>query len=394
MRLLYVSDTYYPHINGVYQFVRQLAYFLQEKGHQVAVIAPSENMYSSEKKIDNIVVYGIPSLPVLYYPNIRFPIPLFLQSRIKHLLTSFRPDIIHIQSHFLLAKAVIKVNKKLGIPIIGTNHFMTENLTAFLSSAKWKKRLERLLWSEFYKVFNQVLLVTVPTETAARLIRQKLNVEVIAISNGVDLEKFNAFRNIEFIREKYLIPDKPILLYVGRIDPEKHLEDVLCAVALAVRQIDFHFVIIGKGIRKSALESLTKKLAIGDRVIFTGFVSDIDLPYFYKAARCFITASVAELQSLVTLEAMASGLPVIAVNAGALSELVHDKINGFLFKPGDVNAIVQCIARIFAQDDLYQSMSKKSLEFAFMHDIHKSVISYEAIYQSHCGKIISNYENS
>src|ERR1700730_6538896 len=128
MRLLYVSDTYYPHINGVYQFVRQLAYFLQEKGHQVAVIAPSENMYSSEKKIDNIVVYGIPSLPVLYYPNIRFPIPLFLQSRMKHLLKSFRPDIIHIQSHFLLGKAVIKGNKKFGIPIIGTNHFMTENL--------------------------------------------------------------------------------------------------------------------------------------------------------------------------------------------------------------------------------------------------------------------------
>ena len=181
-----------------------------------------------------------------------------------------------------------------------------------------------------------------------------------------------------------MIPDKPILLYVGRIDPEKHLEDVLCAVAIAVRQIDFHFVIIGNGIRKSALESLTKKLAIGDRVIFTGFVSDIDLPYFYKVSRCFITASVAELQSLVTLEAMASGLPVIAANAGALSELVHDKINGFLFKPGDVNAIVQCIARIFAQDDLYQKMSKKSLEFAFMHDIHKTITSYEAIYQSHC----------
>jgi glycosyltransferase involved in cell wall biosynthesis len=381
MRLLFVSDTYYPHLNGVYYFVCRLALLLQEKGHQVAVIAPSENMFSSQKKIDNIDVYGIPSLPVLYYPNVRFPIPILLRSGINDILNSFNPDIIHIQDHFSIAKAVIQVNKNLGIPIIATNHFMTENLTSLIPSEKWKKRLEKIMWSSFSNVFNQVVLVTTPTETAALLIRPKLQVEVIAISSGIDLGKFNPFGNNEKIKERYSIPEKPILLYVGRLDPEKHLEDVIHAVALAIKKIDFHFVLVGKGIKKRALERLTKELGITDRVIFAGFVPDEDLPQFYKFSRCFIIASTAELLSLGTLQAMASGLPVIAVNAGALSEIVHDKINGYLYNAGDINAMAQCIFDIFTQDEIYSKMREKSLEYILKHDLQKTVESFERIYQ-------------
>ncbi len=380
MKILFVSDTYYPHLNGVYYFVCRLAPLLQEKGHQVAVIAPSESIRFSTKKIDNIDVYGIPSLPVLYYPNVRFPIPFFLRSRINHLINSFKPDIIHIQDHFLLTRTVVKVSKKTGIPIIGTNHFMTENITALLHSEKWTKRLENIMWSMFSKVYNEVLLVTTPTETGARLIRPILKIEVIAISSGIDLQKFSPLGDTRKIREKYSIPDKPILLYVGRLDPEKRLEDVLHAVALALRETDFYFVIVGKGIRKSALERLARELLIANRVIFTGFVPEEDLPYFYKISRCFIIASIAELLSLATLQAMASGLPVIAVNAGALPELVHDTINGYLFNAGDISAMVRCIWDIFSNDDLCRRMSEYSLEYILKHDINKSVELFEKIY--------------
>jgi len=390
MRLLFVSDTYYPHINGVYYFVCRVAPLLQEKGHQVAVIAPSENMHFSKKKIDNIDVYGVPSFPVLFYPNIRLPIPLFIKRRINRLLKSFNPDIIHIQDHFIITKAVIEVNKNLGIPIIGTNHFMAENLTSFFHSSKWNKRLESMMWSQFSKVFNKVSLVTTPTETAALLIRPKLKVEVIAVSSGIDLEKFNPFGNTEKIREKYCLPDKPILLYVGRLDPEKHLEEVIHAVAVAVKKVDLYLVIVGKGIRKSALERLSKELGINEKVIFMGFVPEEDLPYFYKVSRCFIIASIAELLSLATLQAMATGLPIIAANAGALSELVHNKVNGYLFNTGEIDSIVQCICDIFTNSELCREMSKKSLEYILKHDIHKTVTSFERIYQSNFPKALGN----
>lgn len=381
MKILFVSDSYYPHINGVYYFVCRIGPLLQEKGHEVAVIAPSESIYSSQKKIDGLDVYGLPSLPVLNYPTVRLPIPLLLKSRINRIIQSFKPDIIHIQDHFFISKVVVQVNRELKIPIIGTNHFMPENLTIFLRGVNLKQRFENFLWKDFSRVFNQVILVTTPTETGARLIRPKLKVDVIAISSGISLERFNPLGDTREIKEKYAIPDKPVLLYVGRLDPEKHIEEILQSVALAVKKIDFRFVVVGKGIRKTTLEQLTHQLGITDKVIFTGFVPDEELPYFYKLSRCFIIASIAELLSLVTLQAMASGLPIIAVNAGALSELVKDKMNGYLYKEGDIPAIIQYIEDIIARDDLYRKMSEKSLEFVQQHDIYKTLESFEKLYQ-------------
>jgi 1,2-diacylglycerol 3-alpha-glucosyltransferase len=381
MRILFVCDTYYPQLNGVYYFVCRLAPLLQEKGHQVAVIAPSETAYSTFKKMDQIDVYGIPSLPILNYPNVRFPIPFLLNYRVKRILNSFNPDIIHLQDHFSIARAVLQVNKKGAVPIIGTNHFMTENLTSFVHSEKWKRKLSTYFWSRFSKVFNQLLLVTTPSETAARLIRPKLHVEVIPISSGIDLEKFNPVGETSAIREKYSIPGKPILLFVGRLDPEKNIEEIIHAVALAVRRVDFYLVIVGRGIKKSSLEHLAMELGISDRVIFTGFVPDADLPYIYKLSRCFIISSIAELLSLSALQGMASGLPVIAANLGALGELVHNKVNGYLYSPGDINMIVQYITEIISQDEIFAKMGKKSLEFSYEHDIHKTVEAFEKIYQ-------------
>ena len=394
MKILFVSDTYYPHLNGVYYFVCRIAPLLQEKGHIVAVIAPSESRHYTQKKIDGIDVFGVPSVPVLYYPKIRVPIPFLLSSRVRHLLESFRPDVIHLQDHFLLSRAVLYVNRQSRIPIMGTNHFMPENLTALVRSDKWKKKLERMMWSRFSKVFNQLTLVTTPTETAARLIRPKLNVEVAAISSGIDLGKFNPAGDSRKIREKYGIPDKPILLFVGRLDPEKKLEDVLAASALALKQSDFCTVIVGKGLRKQALERLAEELDIAGNVVFTGFVPEDELPFIYQSSHCFIIASIAELLSLATLQAMASGLPVIAARAGALTELIRDNINGFLFDAGDIGAMAARIGELFANESLRHKMRENNLAFIARHDIHETVASFERVYQSlvhrHVNSIMTN----
>lgn len=382
MKILFVSDTYYPHINGVYYFVRRIVPLLQDDGHQVAVIAPSVSMSPSFKKIDNIDVYGIPSFPALFYPTIRLPFPLLKKYRLLKILKSFKPDIIHIQDHFLISKTVLQLNRKLKIPAIATNHFMPENLTVLVHGQKLKQYFENFLWKDFSKVFNQVKLVTTPTETGVGIIRNRLNVETIAISCGIDLKKFSPSGDTQKIKEKYNIPDKPILLYTGRVDPEKHIEEILQAVAIASKKIDFCFVVVGKGISKKSLEKLTNELGINEKVIFTGFVPDDDLPYFYKLSRCFIIASIAELLSLVTLQAMASGLPIIAVKAGALKELVKDKLNGYLFNEGDLPTMVQYIENILTNDILYKEMSKKSLEYVQQHEIHKILRSFEKVYHT------------
>ena len=386
MNILFVSSTYYPHINGVYYFVCRIGPMLQERGHKVAVIAPSETARFSLKKIDNLDVYGMPSVSVIINPSIHIPIPFFLKSRIKRIIENFKPDIIHIQDHFPLSKAVVNVNKNMKIPIIGSNHFMPENLTILLKNENLKQRFENYLWKGFSKVFNQVSLVTTPTETGARLIRPRLKVKAIAISSGISLTNFNPFGDTREIKESYSLPDKPILLYVGRLDPEKHIEEILQAVTIAVKKIDFCFVVVGKGTSKIPLEKLTNQLGITDKVIFTGFVPDDDLPYFYKVSRCFIIASIAELLSLTTLQAMASGLPIISVNAGALPELVKDKMNGSLYEEGDIPAIVQSIEDIIIHDDVYTKMRGKSLEYVQNHDINNTMESFEKLYQDQVAK--------
>jgi 1,2-diacylglycerol 3-alpha-glucosyltransferase len=386
MKILFVSDTYYPHINGVYYFVCRIGPMLQEKGHEVAVIAPSGSMFFSQKKINGLNVFGLPSIPFLNYPTIRFPISVLLKFRIRRIIKRFKPDIIHIQDHFIICKSVVQINRDLKIPIIGTNHFMPENVTFLVPGQKMKKRSEILIWKAFSKVFNEVKVVTTPTETAARLIRSKLKVDTIAISSGINLESFNPSGDTHKIKEKYAIPDKPVLLYVGRLDPEKHIEEIIQAVALAVKKVDFCFVIVGKGMSTTSLKQLTHKLDITDKVIFTGFVPDEELPYIYKLSRCFIIASIAELLSLATLQAMASGLPIIAVNASALSELVKDKVNGYLFQEGDIPAIIQYIENIISSDELFHKMSEKSLELAQQHDIYKTLESFENLYKDSIGK--------
>src|ERR1700687_1510599 len=149
MRILFVSSSYYPPINGVYYFVCRIGPLLQERGHQVAVIAPSETVHASHKKIDGLDVYGVPSFSAIINPTIRIPIPFLLKSKIKRIIESFKPDVIHIQDHFPLSKRVVQVNKNLKIPIIGTNHFMPENFTVLVSKENLKKRVEDFLWKGF-----------------------------------------------------------------------------------------------------------------------------------------------------------------------------------------------------------------------------------------------------
>jgi glycosyltransferase involved in cell wall biosynthesis len=218
-------------------------------------------------------------------------------------------------------------------------------------------------------------------------------VEVRAISSGISFESFNPTGNVDAIRKKYSIPAKPILLYVGRLDPEKHIEEILKAVAIAAQTHDFCFVVVGKGTSKITLMKQAKQLGINDKVIFTGYVPDEDIPALYKASRCFIIASIAELLSLSTIQGMASGLPVIAVQAGALVELVSQGENGYLFHEGDIRAIAQYIINIVSDEVLFRNMSKRSLEIVQSHDIRKTLKDFENLYMEQAAPRFNLVEN-
>lgn len=382
MKILIATDTYYPDVNGAAYFTYRLATILAKRGHNVFVMCPSrsfKNMVSNDK---GVTVYGIRSIRIPVYQNFRVS-PLFISGIILGAVEEISPDIVHIQNHFIIGKRAVSTAKKLGIPVIGTNHFMPENLVHYLHLPKIaEKWLRKFAWRQCVRIFEQLDFVTTPTKTAGALLKNAgFSKDVMPISCGIDLERFKPTNDGLYLKRIFAVPiNKPVLLYVGRLDKEKRVDIILRALSDILRVTSVHLVLAGIGKEKQKLEELTEKLGIQKAVTFTGFVPDKDLQNIYRIADLFVMAGIAELQSIVTMEAMASGLPVVAVNAMALPELVHDGENGYLFSDGDSQMLAEKVIAILSNQTMREQMSKKSLEIIKDHDINKIIEKYESIY--------------
>jgi len=382
MKILIATDTYYPDVNGAAYFTYRLATTLADRGHNVSTMCPSRSMKNTVSNHGRVTVYGIRSIHLPVYQDFRIS-ALFISRTIKSAVKRISPDIIHIQNHFLIGKEAASAAKKLSIPVMGTNHFMPENLLHYLHlPVIAERRVQKFAWRRFVKVFEQLDFVTTPTKTAAALLAKAgLNKEVVPISCGIDLERFKPTNDGEYLRQRFAIPsDRPVLLYVGRLDKEKRIDMILRALPDIQRFNSVHLVLAGIGKEKRTLEELAEKLGIQNAVTFTGFVPDEDLQNIYQVGDLFVMAGIAELQSIVTMEAMASGLPVVAANAMALPELVHDSENGYLFSDGNSQMFAQKVVTILSNQAMMAEMSRKSLEIIKDHDINRIVERFESIY--------------
>jgi len=382
MRILIATDTYYPDVNGAAYFTYRLTTILAKRGHNVFVMCPSRSLRNIVSNDKGVTVYGIRSIHIPVYQNFRIS-PLFISKTIRRAIEEISPDIVHIQNHFLIGKRVVSAAKKLGIPVMGTNHFMPENLVHYLHLPEIAERwLRKFAWGQCIRTFEQLDYVTTPTKTAVALLKNAgFSKDVMPISCGIDLERFKPTNDGLYLKQIFAIPiNTPVLLYVGRLDKEKRIDLILRALSDILRVTSVHLVLAGIGKEKQKLEELTEKLGIQKAVTFTGFVPDKDLPNIYKIADLFVIAGIAELQSIVTMEAMASGLPVVAVNAMALPELVHDGENGYLFSDGDRQMLAEKVIAILSDQSMRTQMSKKSLEIIQDHNINKIIGKYESIY--------------
>lgn len=384
MRILIAADTYYPNLDGASYFTQRLAQHLVRRGHEVLVIAPGTTRKNTESIHNGVRLHALASWPSLFHHDYRFTLPFFLKRTVRPIIAAFQPDIAHVQGHFFIERAVADVARELGIPVLGTNHFMPENLLHYLPGhAVIQNGIRQLMWYHFKRLFGTLPLITTPTATAAQIIKNiGILGTIVPISCGIDTANFNPSRSDPTLATRYHLPDEPLLLCVNRLAPEKHVDLILCAVERARTQARFHLGIIGKGEERAGLEKLAKELGITDRVTFLGAVSNEDLPFFYARADVFVMAGTAELQSLVTMEAMASGLPVIAANALALPELVKEGENGLLFEPDDTETLSAHIVRLFSDRALRKRMGAKSLQLIKVHDENVIVEKFENLYRS------------
>ena len=390
MKILTANDTYPPDINGAAYFTKRLAEGLVERNHEVHVLCASTKLRSEMVVGRGVVEHRMRSVPLPFHPEFRFSLPPFLYRRILAEVKRIQPDVVHAQGHFFIGRAVIRAAKELGIPVVATNHFMPDNLVFYLGlHQRIEKAVTDLAWRDFARVFNQADVVTAPTAFAASLAEEKgIRGQVLPISCGMDLSRFNPENDGDAFRQKYGISKRPTFMYVGRLDAEKHVDELIKSLPLLRKSVDAQLVIVGDGHETAALMRLAEEEGVADYVMFTGFVPDEELPEAYAATDVFCNAGVAELQSIVTMEAMATGKPVIAANAKALPLLVHDGENGHLFKPGDVDALAFWLTEILSDEEKNTEMGEESLRIVDRHDIEDTLTAFEELYElvsSSCG---------
>jgi glycosyltransferase involved in cell wall biosynthesis len=383
MRIIIVSQTY-SYGNGQGSFTIQLAENMTAQGHQVLVVIPAESMKSYNTSCNDVQIEHVAAIHLsILHPNIY--ITPFPTVRIRQIFQEFKPDVVHIQDHYFLCGAAVNEARRLHIPVMGTNHFLPENLLPFARKFPiLQKILSVPLWKMMLAVFNKLDLATTPSHTAAHILReQNITVPVHAISNGVDIQRFRPDPQMDRLgmRRKYgLSPDRIILLYVGRLDGEKRIDTLLDAMSLLPRD-DFQLAIAGFGLYEPQLRKQMHDLDLEGRVIFIGYVPPEDLPSLYNSADIFVMPSPEELQSIATLEAMASGKPILAAGARALPELVKPGANGYLFRACDPQNASQKMELILNEKEKWTSMGQASMQRVKNHSVQNTINYFEDDYR-------------
>jgi 1,2-diacylglycerol 3-alpha-glucosyltransferase len=380
LTVLIAADTYPPHINGAAQFGYRLAKGMSGRGHNVHVLAcradngKSFTEFRSEATVHRLRSHGVPT-----HEYFRICFPWEIKKEISLLFDRVQPDVVHIQSHYMIGEHVLYEAVRRGIRIVATNHFMPENLNPFLPFPQWFKNIiGRISWKDMGKVMGQADVVTTPTPLAAKAMHQHAFLrKVLPLSNGIDSAAYEPQPGEQIEPHPH-----PTVLFVGRLAEEKHVDVLIEAVGKTPSELKVHLEIVGGGEVRSNLENLVQRLGLGDRVKFLGLASDEELRKAYIRADLFCMPGTAELQSLVTLEAMSASTPVVLADAMALPHLVRDGENGYLFTPGDSDDLAKKITLILELPaDQRAAMGQVSRQMVEPHSIEGTLQTFEDLYR-------------
>ncbi|MDR6970497.1 glycosyltransferase [Leifsonia shinshuensis] len=372
-------DTFAPDVNGAARFAERLAAGLVERGHDVHIVAPAASRthgtWIEEHEGQKMTAHRLRSWR--WYPHdwLRFALPWMSKANARRVLDAVKPDVVHFQSHIVVGRGLAAEAEKRGIRIVATNHVMADNIVEFTLLPKFlRKTFVKLAWADARKSFDRAESVTTPTRKAAEFLEASTGLRgVHAVSCGIDAHNYTPDFSPRTANR---------ILFVGRVTGEKHIDVLLNAVKLLPESLDARLQIVGGGDQLKNLQTMSETLGISDRVEFLGYVSDEELRQAYTRATVFAMPSIAELQSIATMEAMASALPVVAADAMALPHLVHDGENGHLFRPGDAQDLADKLESVLTlpQEEL-DRLKHASLRIVAAHDIQTTISTFESLYR-------------
>ncbi|MGE5381639.1 MAG: glycosyltransferase family 4 protein [Methylocystaceae bacterium] len=349
MKMAIFSDTYLPQINGVTETIINTERELRDQGLEVRLFVPRSGEVSSTN-----TVFTYPGIKFILYPELEVAVPTKWSMDRK--LDDFRPDIIQLMTPFSMGFSGLRYGIRHGIPTLGAYLTDFPALAAQYGVRIMEKPLARYMrW--FYSRCDLTLF---PSRDIMNRTRARGITNGTLWQAGVDLNQFSPDNYRDDVRKRYLDGDEALILYVGRLASEKEI-DVLFAAAdiLQQRGTKHRLLVVGDGPYRPYLEQMA-----GKSVVFAGYQTGKELQAIYAAADIFAFPSPNETFGMVVLEAMASGLPVIGVDTGGVSELITNGLNGLTFTHGDSEQLARQLELLIENPRLRHFLGQHAYNYA------------------------------
>lgn len=379
MNIAMFTDSYTPYVSGVVRSIQRFTSGLIAQGHQVYIFAPKyskEAMKNSED--ESTQTFRFLSVPALTLPAYALPIPISPKS--SSLMKELEIDIIHTHSPFLTGRLGANLARKCQIPLIFTHHTLYHEYAHYIIAPR--KVTHQAITKYLQRYFRHCDHVITPTPLIKDFLIDFYQLEqpITTIPTGIDLSGYKT-ADKNWLRNKFKIdPSKRIILFVSRLSAEKNIQLVMEAFLKLYQDIpDLHMVFVGDGSEKANLQKFSAKYALENDVTFTGAVNATEVINCYCAAELFMFGSTTETQGLVLAEAMAGGVPVVAVKATGTNDIVEHGVNGFLTE-NSVDSLVEHAKIILSDQSIWESMHDQALQTADKLSIEKTTERLVSLY--------------
>lgn len=369
MKIAVFTDSYRPYVSGVVRSIDTFSAELLALGHEVYIFGPryyptqSPAAAAGEPADDRAPatrVFRYWSIPVPMYRGFAAPVPISVQA--EHVLRELGVDVLHSHSPFAMGTLCALLAKRLHVPFVFTHHTMYHEYVHYVPGVRTALREMMLRYVGSY--CRRTDLVIAPTPQIRDFIVEAYDLEperVTAIATGIDPDEFRRGDGAAVRRRLGIPAHARVLAFVGRLGREKNVEFLLEAFKhVAARRTDAHLVLVGDGPIRAQLEEIAAEPGLAGRVHFTGTLPKAEVIDVYHAADLFVIASTTETQGLVTLEAMAAGLPVVGVDAPGTHDLVENGVQGLL-TPEDTVPFVDAVLRVLDDDALRARFAGQAL---------------------------------
>jgi glycosyltransferase involved in cell wall biosynthesis len=356
LRVGLFTNNYLPMLGGVSTAVETIRTALAHLGHEPVVVAPRmPGVPDAEPG-----VLRVPAIPAPTYPDFALPLPL--APAVARRLAALELDVVHAQHPFLLGVAGRRLARALGRPFVFTYHTRYDEYAHYVPLPRHLVARQAVVWSTRFA--SRADAVIAPSAGLAAWLRTHgVSRPIDVVPTGVDLARFEPGDQAH-VRAALGLPAGPLLLYVGRLDREKNVELLLDAFQrIAAAHATVRLVLVGRGTEAGALRRRLDQRESAGRVLFVGGVPSTTVARYYQAADVFVFSSVTETQGLAVLEAMACGLPVVAVRASGVEEAVLDGVSGLLV-PEEREAFAGAVLQLLGDPDLARKLAAGAREGA------------------------------